>query len=384
MLHFGKTFMDRSMKVKAAGLPTMIVPGKRTSGAASPDWGSAIVFIPWDLYLFTGDVRHLQNNYSSIKQWTEHLIGLSENGILIDGLGDWCKPILSNPENLKPPIFYGEMAPMISTACFYRCVRISADTAKLLGKDEDYKYYNELANKIRIAFTKTFYSDDSIYKPDQTVNAIAIDWNVLAPELHSKIAKKLNQQVIDTDYHFMTGVFGMPSLWSVLGKFGYYETIAKMLANKTSPSIQNLIDKGATTFWEVFPLDSQNLDEYERSMSHPFQGAFVSWFYNGLGGINPDPNEPGFKTIQLSPQIIDNLEWVNCTFNSTMGKIESSWKKQGNKLIWNIEIPPGTKAKLKIPGTIVQVKKMNSSTPISFDQQNTVLSSGKYEVLVTF
>jgi alpha-L-rhamnosidase len=381
-LHFGENFMDRSMKVKPAGLPTMIVPGKRTSGAASPDWGSAIVFIPWDLYLFTGDIRPLENNYSSIKQWTEHLISLSENDVINIGLGDWCKPILENPNNLRPPLFYGEMVPMISTACYYRCARITADAAKLLGKQDDFNYYDALANKIRKTFTKTFYSDDSIYKPDQTVNAIAIDWNVLAPELHSKIAQKLNQQVIDADYHFMAGVFGMPSLWSVLGEFGYYKTISKMLANKTSPSIQNLIDKGGTTFWEVFPLDSQNMDDYDRSMSHPFQGAFVSWFYNGLAGIKPDTNEPGFKLIHLAPQIIDNLDWVNCTYNSPMGKIESSWKKENNQMIWTVEIPPGAKAQLKIPGTIVKIERKNTATPVSIEQGKTILNSGRYKIVV--
>ena len=36
-----------------------------------------------------------------------------------------------------------------------------------------------------------------------------------------------------------------------------------------------------------------------RSLNHVMQTAFVAWFYNGLAGINPTPDQPGFKHIRL-------------------------------------------------------------------------------------
>ena len=36
---------------KQPGIPFMISPGRRLCGVASPDWGTAVVQIPWDIYL---------------------------------------------------------------------------------------------------------------------------------------------------------------------------------------------------------------------------------------------------------------------------------------------------------------------------------------------
>ena len=37
---------------KKSGIPYMISPGKRLCGVASPDWGTAVVQLPWFTYLF--------------------------------------------------------------------------------------------------------------------------------------------------------------------------------------------------------------------------------------------------------------------------------------------------------------------------------------------
>ena len=389
MLKFGKSMDDRKVGIKKAGIPTMVAPGKRFIGEASPDWGSALAFIPWDVYVRIGDTRSLTENYGSIKQWSQHLYDLSTDGIIYAGLGDWCKPVLSNPSNKKSPAIYSEVTPMLSTACYYRSVRITADAAKLLKNEKDFQYFDSLANTIRIAFTKAFYSENRIMVPDQTINAIAIGWNVLAPELHQQVAKTLAKQVEDAGFHFMTGVFGMPSLWPTLCKFGYQDVAWKALQVESAPSLKYNDKRGATTFWEVWPLEKEEGTEYLRSMSHPFQGGFVVWFFEGLAGISPDVNAPGYRLIHLEPQLINGLSWVNCRFKSPMGMIESSWKREGNKLFWTIEIPLGSTAELRIPGKLNEVVDQSSdlvskSTPISDEQgkaSKVILPAGKYKII---
>jgi alpha-L-rhamnosidase len=51
---------------KASGIPYMIAPGKRLCGVASPDWGTAIVQLPWHMYLYDGDVDALVKYYASM------------------------------------------------------------------------------------------------------------------------------------------------------------------------------------------------------------------------------------------------------------------------------------------------------------------------------
>lgn len=388
MLCFGKGLGERTKQIKKVGIPTMVAPGKRFIGEGSPDWGCAIAFIPWDIYVRTGDMRPLKNCYSSIRQWVIHLEGISTNGIIYSGMGDWCRPKYKT--ELEGRNLFGLVSPMLSTACYYRSVRIAADVAKLIGKKNDFNRFNKLAFEIRKAFTNAFYSENPEMIPDQTINAIAINWNVLTPEMHKKVAKTLAAQVKNSDYHFTTGVFGMPSLWPTLCKFGYQETAWKTLHVDSAPSLKYLLNRGATTFWEVWPTEEDSNQEYIHSMNHPFQGGFVSWFFEGLAGITPDIKFPGYRLIHLEPQLIDGLEWVKCRYNSPMGLIESSWEINKSILTWSVEVPVGATAKLRIPG---KLKKINGG-PASFNNTKTenaddamgnaesiMLSTGKYQII---
>ena len=70
----------------------MISPGRRLCGVASPDWGTAVVQIPWDIYLYFGNKEALETYYGEMKQWVDHIAALTENDIVPYGLGDWCPP----------------------------------------------------------------------------------------------------------------------------------------------------------------------------------------------------------------------------------------------------------------------------------------------------
>ena len=45
----------------------MISPGKRLCGVASPDWGTAVVQLPWYTYLYFGNEEPLHKYYQEMK-----------------------------------------------------------------------------------------------------------------------------------------------------------------------------------------------------------------------------------------------------------------------------------------------------------------------------
>ena len=47
-----RTWNKQEQRVKPVGIPYMVAPGKRLGGAASPDWGTALVQVPWNVYLY--------------------------------------------------------------------------------------------------------------------------------------------------------------------------------------------------------------------------------------------------------------------------------------------------------------------------------------------
>ena len=79
-------------------------------------------------------------------------------------------------------------------------------------------------------------------------------------------------------------------------------------------------------------------------------GDLLIWFYENLAGIKNDPSAVGFKKIWMEPVFPEKLSHVNASYESPYGKIESRWKRNGDKLTWDISIPANTTATVKLPG----------------------------------
>ena len=352
---YGKNFEERLPVVKQRGLPHMIAPGLRRSGLASPDWGSALVFIPWDLYQFTGDRRWIDRHISSMAQWTDYLASLrGSDGTLRVGLGDWCRPWPRAGERPKNVELYGEVVPMLSTACLYRCADIMAQAEEMLGNVADAARYRLMARGIRKAFGREFRDPATGGFGQQTVNAIAVEWGVAEGSQAQQAADALAAQVAAEDDHFMTGVFGMPSLWPALADYGHEETAWKALQTATAPGFKYMFLRGATSMWEIWPTPEDEGQRWKKSMSHPFQGAMVQWFYSGLAGIRPDPAGPGFRVFRLQPVMVPFLTYVRCRERTAMGWVASEWHREGRRVTWNVAVPPGAHAEVSVPGKIIE------------------------------
>jgi alpha-L-rhamnosidase len=93
-------------------------------------------------------------------------------------------------------------------------------------------------------------------------------------------------------------------------------------------------------------------------------GSVSEWFYRWLGGIQPDPDYPGFKKFLLIPAVPKKLEHASSTYISPHGRIVSNWKKSGKEVNYELEIPPGTSAFVKLKKDSlqkIQIKKRNDT-----------------------
>ena len=76
-------------------------------------------------------------------------------------------------------------------------------------------------------------------------------------------------------------------------------------------------------------------------------GSVGEWLFHSLGGIQM--TSPGFKTFRIKPQLVEGLDWVKCSYESSYGMIKSEWKKEGDEFDINISVPVNTIAELYIP-----------------------------------
>src|SRR5665647_2255314 len=55
----------------------------------SPEWGSACILVPWDMFKWYGDIGAVKKAYPMMKRYLNYLESLAEYYILSHGLGDW-------------------------------------------------------------------------------------------------------------------------------------------------------------------------------------------------------------------------------------------------------------------------------------------------------
>ncbi len=377
-LYFGAHFLDRSIIKKPKGIPTMIVPGKRTSGIASPDWGTAMVQIPWILYVYYGDRVMLKSFYPDMKVWVDYIEGIKADGIIPHGLGDWC-PLGGNANKACP-------VPISSSAFHILDVSIMAQAAKLLGEQEDHLRYTTLLTHLKADFNRHFFDPQTqSYGSSQTANILALDMDIVPEELKTEVAGAILKNRREAYNGFLnTGIFGLARVFQVLAENGYEDEVYRLLTKTGKNSFAHMWDQhDATTLWESLPTG-----EHSRtgSMNHPMQAGFDAWFYSGIAGINPSSEDPGFQRIVFKPYLTRQLDSASAQYDSRYGLIRSAWQREDKAMTWRIRIPSNSQGQIWVPtyGNAVTIRI--NGKPASVIEQDSGFSligtykSGDYRV----
>ena len=78
-------------------------------------------------------------------------------------------------------------------------------------------------------------------------------------------------------------------------------------------------------------------------------GEIGAWYYKALGGIKPDPAQPGFKNILLQPHFVEGLDRLEANHQGPYGQILSAWERIEGKIVYTVIVPPNSTATLKLP-----------------------------------
>lgn len=357
-----KTWNKQESRIKPAGIPYMIAPGKRLGGAASPDWGTALVQIPWNIYLYYGNKSVLKEFYPDMKRWVNYVEGLAVDHIVDYGLGDWCPPGKIVPTETPVKIS--------STAFHYLDLTILGQVASILGYKDDTEQFNKIREATKAAFINNFYDKQKQSFGSQTSNSMSLDFG-LTPEGSKKAVADAIVKVSkeNLDGFLDTGIFGISRIFGALSHNGNEEAAYNILNKKGYNSFEFMwLKNDATTLWEILPVDSFYLKMKnklsDRSHSHPMQGGYDKWFYESVLGIRPVEDAPGFKQIHLEPEMITRLKWAKGEYKSPYGPIHSDWERSGDLFKWNISIPANTTAVVYAP-VDSEKKVMESGKPIS-------------------
>jgi alpha-L-rhamnosidase len=108
-----------------------------------------------------------------------------------------------------------------------------------------------------------------------------------------------------------------------------------------------MIDEGATTIWERWEgYDASGMPS--QSHNHYSKGAVVGFLHQYTAGIRP--LEPGYRRFAVRPVPTGRLDWAEATHESPYGRIRSSWHRDGDRIVLEVEVPPGTLCEVTPPG----------------------------------
>lgn len=173
---------------------------------------------------------------------------------------------------------------------------------------------------------------------------------LLSEEDAAQAAKDLNDLVVRNDYHLNTGFLTTPYLCKVLADYGYVETAYKLLLQEDTPGWLFAVKNGATTIWESW---EGNLgDTGFASLNHYSKGAVVSWLVEGICGIHVEGQK-----ITVKPQVNPLMRFARSIFESPVGRIESKWEYEDDRVKYTVVIPANTNACFVLPdGTAKQLQ----------------------------
>lgn len=108
-----------------------------------------------------------------------------------------------------------------------------------------------------------------------------------------------------------------------------------MITREDYPSFGNWVKIGATTLWEKFQTVNVS------SMNHPTWGDISGWFIKCLAGIRLNPNKHNVNELLIQPSFIAALDHASAYHIAPAGKIGVSWKREGNAILLETEVPEG-------------------------------------------
>jgi alpha-L-rhamnosidase len=148
--------------------------------------------------------------------------------------------------------------------------------------------------------------------------------------------------------HVGVGLIGAQWLMRTLSENGRTDLALKIATQTTYPGWGYMIEKGATTIWELWNGDTA--DPAMNSGNHVMQiGDLGVWFYEYLAGIRSDPEHPGFKHAVIHPYPVEGLTFVNASHRSLYGTVRSNWKSENGHFTLDVVVPANTTATIYVP-----------------------------------
>ncbi len=311
-----------------------------------PFWCGFIINASWQTYLNYGDMRLMERYYPNMLKWLGYAESNMPEGLLQEWeevdyrwwyLGDWATPAGIDQTN--------KLSVDLVNNCFLSdCYAVMGKIAKAMGKDEDVAMFAKKKEALNALIHTTFF--DSVANSYSTGTQIDLTYPMLvdatpAESVEAVKATLRNETAGRFNGHLATGLVGVPVVTQWVMKNGESQFMYDMLKKREMPGFLYMIDNGATLTWEHW--------NGVRSQIHNCYNGLGVWFYQALAGIMPDDEHPGYKVINIAPQMVDGITWVKAEKDTPQGLVKVSWAIVDGVFGIDVEVPVGSTANVMLP-----------------------------------
>ena len=351
---FTKWLRDMKATQSPQGIIPYVVPfvfDRRPDGSyeCSAAWGDAATVCPWEIYKAFGSKDLLCEMYPMMEKWVEYIHSCpGEEYLWQNGrhFGDWLG--MDAPAGSYKGSTDEEL---IASAYFYLSTCLLIKAGKVLGYDM--VHYEEMAEKIKAAYQKTYFNGERLISDTQTAYVITIYFG-LAGDKKAAFGKRLVELIEAFGDRLQTGFVGTPYLLDTLTEIGRADKAYTLLLQEKFPSWLFSVNMGATTIWEHWDglrEDGSVWSKDMNSFNHYAYGSVASWLYGTAAGITPDEDVPAYKHFFIRPIPDKRLGFVKARIDSRSGTIVSEWEYENDKIRYSFIIPAGTTATVSLNGT---------------------------------
>lgn len=312
-------------------------------------WSAALPFICDMLYRQYGDIRPMKESYKAIENFLSFVRHKHKKGNLIayDRYGDWCvPPELPTLVHSQDPARQTD-GQLISSSYYQYICRMMHKYAGMFGYSNDSKKFLSEAEEMAKAINDTFFVGGKYSNGTVTANLLPLVMG-LVPVGHELAVADSVISTINNRHngHISSGVIGIQWLMRWLSDSGNNDIAYTMATVDSYPGWGYMVNKGATTIWELWNGDTANPSM--NSGNHVMLlGDLLPWCYECLAGIFPDETNPGFRHVIFKPDFnVDDIVGVKASHPTPYGVVRSEWRRSGGKIEWNVSVPANVTAEL--------------------------------------
>lgn len=338
-----------------------------TNGSAG--WGDSIISIPFKHFKAYGKISVLESMWPRMLRWINYVENKAINErhpsrieksataqpheqYLWDTgfhFGEWLEPGVA----VDFPSLMSADKSAIATAFYRKSTAELAAIAKIVGKNDEAKRFEELSANIRAAWQKEFLNEAGEVSVATQANCVrALSYDLLDEDQKPAVVAQLVKLIHEAGDHLATGFLATPLLLPTLSNNGHADLAFQILLQRDWPSWLSMKDQGATTIWERWEGYNQDGNPVE-SHNHYSKGSVISFLHQFVAGIQRAPLGSDFDWL-IKPMPGADLHWAKATHQTLAGPISTSWSLETGDLDscafeLEVNVPVGATAKVVLP-----------------------------------